>query len=192
MRAPALARPQLARTVLWIALIVSGAAAISSPINQAWMVVGRDRIWWRMREKPALLQLRDAARAIREQSGDAAELLTQDTYLAVESGLRVPAGWEMGIFSYYPGLDIATAERLRVRNRAMLRADIVTSRARVAALSEYAFSVAAPAVAPLPDDEQRELRGMVEARFAPAGEFPHFGQGNTRLRLYARDPDAAP
>ena len=192
MRAPALARPQVAHAVLWIALIVNGAAAISSPINQAWMVVGRDRIWWRMREKPALLQLRDAARAIRERSGDATELLTQDTYLAVESGLRVPAGWEMGIFGYYPELDHATAERLHVRNRAMLHADIALSRARVAALSEYAFSVAAPAVAPLPEEEQRALRGMVETRFAPAGEFSYFGQGNTRLRLYARDPDAAP
>lgn len=187
-RIPALAMPRMAGAVLWLALLANGAAALSSPINQAWMIVGRDRIWWRIREQPALLQLQEAARRIRAQAGDSTELLTQDTYLAVESGLRVPAGWEMGIFSYYPDWTREQAERLHVRNREMLRRDIRSSTARVAAMSEYGFSVAAPAVAPLAEDEQRELWALLESRFAPASEIPHFGQGNTTLRLYTRAP----
>ncbi len=187
-RQPALSAPRATAAVLWIALVVNGAAAISSPVNQAWMIVGRDRIWWRMREKPALLQLRDAAAQIRALSGDATELITQDTYLAVETGLCVPRGWEMGIFSYYPDWPRERAEALHVVNRELFDEVLSTSTARAAALSDYAFSVAAPAVAPLPPAERDALWSAMETRFLPAGEIPYFGQGNTTLRLYSRAP----
>ena len=187
-RLPALAAPRVAGAALWLALLICGAAALSSPVNQSWMIVGRDRIWWRMREQPALLQLRDAARLVREKSGDARELLTQDTYLAVEAGLRVPRGWEMGVFSYYPDWPRDRAEALRVVNAEMLREQLASSDARVAALSDYAFSIAAPAVAPLSVAEQQELLALLERRFAPAQTIPYFGQGNTTLRLYTRAP----
>jgi hypothetical protein len=187
-RLPALAAPRVATAALWLALLLNGAAALSSPINQAWMIAGRDRVWWRMREQPALLQLRDAAQRIRALNGDARELLTQDTYLAVEAGLRVPRGWEMGVFSYYPDLSREQAERLRVMNPDLLRESIERSPARAAAFSDYGFSVAAPAVWPLPDEEQRAWWALLESRFAPVGRIPDFGQGGTTLRLYTRAP----
>lgn len=187
-RLPTLSTPRSAAVVLWIALLLSGAAALSSPVNQAWMIVGRDRIWWRMRERPALLQLRDAAQKIRALAGDSTELLTQDTYLAVETDLRVPHGWEMGIFSYYPDWSREQAERLHVLNREMLYETLETSPAQSVALSEYDFSVAAPAVSPLPLEERRALWATVETRYTPSGEIPYFGQGNTTLRLYSRAP----
>lgn len=34
-------------------LLINAAAAFASPVNQGWMVIGRDRIWWRLREQPA-------------------------------------------------------------------------------------------------------------------------------------------
>lgn len=187
-RLPALGRAPAASAALWLAALISGASAISSPINQSWLIVGRDRIWWTMRDTPALLQLRDVARAVREQSNGASELLTQDTYLAVEAGLRVPRGWEMGVFSYYPDWPRDRAERLGVVNREMLREQLAASPARVAALSDYAFSIASPAVEPVSDAERQELLAQVEARFTMLDHVPHFGQGNTTLRLYVRAP----
>lgn len=187
-RIPALSNPRVAAAALWLAVLIGGASAMSSPINQAWMIVGRDRIWWRMREQPALLQLRDVAQRVREASGDERELLTQDTYIAVEAGLRVPRGWEMGVFSYYPDWPRDRAERLRVANREMLREQLETSTARVAALSDYAFSIAAPAVAPVEEDERSDLIDRIESRFALADVVYAFGQGNTPLRLYTRAP----
>ncbi|MCO5044608.1 MAG: hypothetical protein M9935_04925 [Kiritimatiellae bacterium] len=187
-RLPALRAPRATAVALWVALALNGAAAMSSPVNQAWMVIGRDRIWWRLREKPALLQLREAAAQIRTLSGDAHELLTQDTYLAVETGLRVPRGWEMGIFSYYPDWSRDRAEKLHVLNRELLEETLAATPARAAALSDYSFSVAAPAVAPLPSEESRALWNLIEAHYTPVGEIPYFGQGNTTLRLYSRAP----
>lgn len=187
-RLPALSAPKRTAAVLWIALLVNAAAALSSPVNQAWMIVGRDRIWWRMREKPALLQLRDAARQIRAAAGNSVELLTQDTYLAVEANMRVPAGWEMGIFSYYPDWPYKEAYRMHVLNRDLLLESMDISQARVAALSDYSFSVAAPAVAPLPEEARTALWEAVESRYTPDGEIRYFGQGNTTLHLYKRAP----
>lgn len=187
-RLPLFSAPRPTVAALWIALLLSGASAISSPVNQNWMIVGRDRIWWKMRERPALLQLRDAAREIKKLAGDSNILLTQDTYLAVEAGMRVPRGWEMGIFSYYPDWSREKAERLHVLSADMLRADIGLVSANVAALSDYAFSVAAPAVSPLPDAERAALWELVEARYTPVTVIPYFGQGNTTLHLYNRAP----
>lgn len=187
-RLPAFSAPRPTIAVLWIVLLLSGASAISSPVNQNWMIVGRDRIWWKMRERPALLQLRDAAQEIKKLAGDSNMLLTQDTYLAVETGMRVPRGWEMGIFSYYPDWPREKAERLHVLSSDMLRADLGLVPANVVALSDYAFSVAAPAVAPLPEKERDELLKFVETRYTAADEIPYFGQGNTTLHIFSREP----
>lgn len=180
------------RLLMLAVLLASLAASVSSPINQNWMILGRDRIWWRMRPQAALPQLQQAAARVRQLAGDSPELLTQDTYLAVESGLRVPRGLELGVFSYYPDFDRARAERLHVVNGAMLQEIIARTPARAAALSEYSFVVAAPAVRKLSDEEQSAWWYHVASRFEPAGEVPDFGQGSTRLGLFTRPADAAP
>lgn len=174
-------------------LLVCGASAFSSPVNQGWMVLGRDRIWWRLREQPALLQLREVAREVRARSGAAGELLTQDLYLAVETGLRVPHGLEMGPFSYYPGLTREKAERLNVVNDELLEGIINRASIRVAALSGYSFVVAAPAVEKMTDAQQQRWWDLVEQNFAEVKIMPDFGQGATPLRIFERRlPGAAP
>lgn len=187
-RLPALAPARAQATASVLALLLNGAAAISSPINQAWLIVGRDRIWWRMREEPALVQLRRASERLRNEAGTDGLLLTQDTYLAVDAGLRVPRGWEMGVFSYYPDWPRETAEQRRVVNREMLLEQIRQAPARVAAFSDYAFSIAAPRIVPVPEDERMSLWQALESRYTPLGQLSYFGQGNMTLRLYVRSP----
>ncbi len=173
-------------------LLINGAAAFSSPLNQGWLVLGRDRIWWRMREQPALLQLREVGRALRSGRTSSDLLLTQDLYLAVESGLRVPRGLEMGPFSYYPGLDRAGAEALHVVNRDMLEELIRDAAAPVAAFSEYSFVMAAPEVEKLSAVEQAGWWALVDASYALQREVPDFGQGATRLKIYQRRTGGTP
>jgi hypothetical protein len=184
--------PQDPRPMRWVVacvLLASIAAAFSSPINQDWMIAGRDRIWWQVREAPALVQLRRVAAEVRTAADDGL-LLTQDTYLAVEAGLDVPRGWEMGPFSYYPDLDDATAGRLHLVNRRMLRETLAAAPARVAAFSGYSLSIASPAVVPLTPAEQAELLAAVHAQYHAWREIPRFGQAGTTLRLFLRNDDA--
>lgn len=167
-------------------LLINAAAAFASPVNQGWMVIGRDRIWWRLREQPALLQLRAVARDLNVRSGQATMLLTQDTYLAVETGLRVPHGLEMGPFSYYPGLTREQASRLNVVNREMLEELIRGAAAPVAAFSGYSFAMSAPAVERLSAEETLGWWALVETHYTPVTEVADFGQGPTPLRVYER------
>lgn len=167
-------------------LLINGAAALASPVNQGWMVLGRDRIWWRLREQPALLQMRAVARELKAHSMGGNQLLTQDLYLAVETGLRVPHGLEMGPFSYYPGLNREQAADLNVVNRPMLEEIIRRADAPVAAFSDYSFVMAAPAVEKLTEAEQQHWQALVEEVYDPVATVRDFGQGATTLRIYQR------
>mgnify|MGYP003586193107 CR=1 FL=1 len=178
--------------VLGIVFLASVAASFSSPINQSWFVRGRDRIWWKLKDQPALRQLQQVGAWVAEQAGFDTLLLTQDTYLAVEAGMSVPPGLEMGPFSYFPDLPRDRAERLHVLNREMLEALLAESPARLAAFSGYGLAIRSPEVAELPEEEQEALWRIVEGRYEEIARIRDFGQGFTTLRVLARLPQPAP
>ena len=168
--------------------MASIAASFSSPVNQEWAVRGRDRIWWRLKEVSPLKRLQEAAAVVRENTLPDELLLTQDVYLAVESGRGVPAGMEMGPFCYFPAMDSGRAARLRVLNREMLFEVIRTTSAPLAAISGYGFAIGSPAVTELPHGDQDALREALLQRYEPAEEIEHFGQAHTSLRFYRLRP----
>lgn len=175
-----------------LALLVSCAASsFSSPVNQAWFVKGRDRIWWQLKDESPIRKLREVALWLSEQGCDEGVLLTQDTYLAVESGLSVPEGMEMGPFCYYPEWPRERAERLRVLNRERMAEVLGTTRACVAAMSGYGLAIRAPAIEPLPEEEQEMLWSVLGSRYEEAFEVPDFGQALTTLRVLILRPDDA-
>lgn len=167
-------------------LLLSVAASFSSPVNQSWFVRGQDRIWWRFKEAPDLVVLRRVGTQLREQLGEGALLLTQDTYLAVEARARVPRGMEMGPFSYYPELSCEQASRMNVLNRTRLLAILEEARAPMAAISGYGLAIASPQIRELCPSEQAELRKALKQNYKPFARIPHFGQGHTTLELFVR------
>ncbi len=177
------ADPPFTRWFVWSLVLLCTAASFSSPLNQDWMIAGRDRIWWKIKPSPSLLQLREIAREIREADRSGV-LLTQDTYLAVEAGLDVPEGWEMGPFCYYPGITDERATSLHLVNRARLLAEIAGSKATFAAISGYGLSIASPEVQPVDDAEYAGTIAALEQRYELVREVPTFGQAATTLRLY--------
>ena len=171
-------------TVTWL---MCGLYAFSSPLAQSWFVAGRDRIWWRLREESPVAQLRDTAKWVRAlntpESGT--HLLTQDTYLAVEAGLPVPHGLEMGPFSYYPDWEREKAERLGVMNRDMMLELLKTeTNAPIAALSGYSLSIRSPEVQEVVRDDQLAFDEILATRFERVESVPHFGQAGTTLDLW--------
>ena len=170
---------------LLILLLLCIASAFSSPINQDWFVRGRDRIWWRMKSAPDLVALEKAAEKIRAINADG-PLLTQDAYLAVQAGMEVLPGFEMGPFSYYSKAKTDWADRHHLLNRELLLLAISESNAPVAAFSEYSLCIDSPGVTELPVEEQVELRAAVDAAYESVETIEHFGHGHTRLVLYRR------
>jgi hypothetical protein len=124
--------PMLARVKygMWIVVLLIIAHSVSSPMLQGWMMTDRDRIWWPLRSETQLQQLRMAADSVINCSNlssisSESTLLTQDTYLAVESGMLVPRGMELGPFCYFPDMDRKKAEACHVLNLKMLREVLV-------------------------------------------------------------------
>ena len=176
------------RGLSWLLLSVfflTTAASFSSPVNQEWAIRGRDRIWWRVKDQSPLKKLQEAGRVVRSLAGTDRKLLTQDTYLAVEAGLSVPAGLELGPFSYFPEWTEARASACHVVNRAMLDRILRTSDATVAAFSGYGLAIKSPAIEELPFEEHDRLWRIVTERYSPFREMEYFGQAHTRLTILA-------
>ena len=159
-----------------------------------WAVVRKDRLWFEMKREPDTLALRAAGRRIRamadalaDELGAAPYLLTQDAYLAVESGLPLPRGLEMGPFSYFPHLTDAEAKRYRVHNETtLLRMVSSPFRPVVAATSGYTAAIDCPSTEPVPDAERRRLLDALAAFYEPVATIPDFGQSHTALTLWRR------
>ncbi len=174
-------------TARFLLVLLCAMAAFSSPRLQNFFAAPRDRIWWPMRTESPVAQLRAVARELRDEVGPDATLLTQDTYLAVEAGLQVPDGMEMGPFCYFPEMSTERAAACHVLNREMLTGLLATTDAPVAAFSEYGLSIAAPAVQPIPNADVALLQALLEARYTPTATIPAFGQAQTTLRLYRKN-----
>ncbi|MFZ4395590.1 MAG: hypothetical protein ACOYOU_08170 [Kiritimatiellia bacterium] len=170
--------------LVWLGVAGAAMAAFSSPINQDWVVLRQDRFWVVKRTPSDLAKLRQVGKQIRDMSPPERLLLTQDTYLAVEAGLRVPAGFEMGPFGYFPDLDDTTAARCHVLNRAGMLQTLRQTDAPVAAFSGYALAIGAPAMRELPAKAQAELWQAVADRYDQVEVIPDFGQGGTKLGVW--------
>lgn len=162
------------------------AAAFSSPRNQEWFAAPRDRIWWPLRKASALSVLRDTAGTVRSLPQRGEVLLTQDTYLAVEAGMSVPSGLEMGPFCYAPDMPRERAERLHLLNREMMLELLRSAPAEYAAFSGYGLAIRSPEIVPLAAHEYEDLRRALESRYVRTGVVPLFGQAGTELELFRR------
>lgn len=183
-RIPETQRPRLAAAVGGVCLLF----ALSSPQIQDWFSAGRDRIWWNTKSRPDLATLRETADHLRELAPEADTLLTMDAYLAIEAGMDLPRGLEMGPFSYFPDLDTERARRLHVLNAERLQTLIRETDAPLAAVSGYGFSIRSPQITKLSAEEHHRVRQALEAYYHPVSIVDPFGQANTRLEILVRKP----
>lgn len=174
-----------------LAFWTAGVASFSSPLIQEWATCGQDRFWSIKRESSALAQLRETAREIEKLDPDGKEILTQDLYLAVEMNRRVPRGFEMGPFSYFPDFDDAKAARLNVLNKNLLLAELAKAEPAVAAGSGYAFAISVPSCAEVPIGDQLEFWYALKDSYDHAFSREAFGQNNTRLTVMKKRNGAA-
>jgi hypothetical protein len=163
------------------------AHSVSSPMLQSWLLAERDRIWWPLRSETALQRLRSTAVIVKEScrlNGEKCDtLLTQDTYLAVEAGMHVPQGMELGPFCYFPDMDKEQAEACHVLNWEMFRRELLSGSSSVAAFSGYGLSISCPQVSQLSAAEQDELWRILKLSYEPVATVDAFGQADTTLRI---------
>ena len=168
-----------------LALGMTWAGSFGSPLLQDWMTNGQDRFWVHGRAKSELAQLGEVARAIEELDPDGKELLTQDLYLAVETGRKVPRQLAMGPFSFWSSLPYPWADRVLL-DEAGMRALLEGSECRIAAMSGYAFAITAPKCDETPMALQIEFWNILKRRYDLVFTEDDFGQGSTPLMVLRR------
>ena len=139
---------------------------------EKWSVNGQDRFWSLKKEKFELAQLRDVARRIETLDPGGKELLTQDLYLAIETGRKVPKGLEMGPFA------MLTDEEWRKL--------LGFASCEVAALSGYSFAIEPPVCKERPVDRQMEYWSILKRNYKLEEREDAFGQNATPLLILKR------
>ncbi len=177
------AMPYRQSLLLSMTIIICILASFSSPVNEKWFVGERDRIWWPIKKESSLVNLHKAAVMTRSLAQESRELFTQDTYLAVESGMKVPHGMEMGPFCYYPDWPTSRAVQCHVLNREMMVDTILNSPATVAAVSGYGFAVKAPAIMPLESRDVSLLWKTLLSKYQLFRTVDGYGQAGTKLDI---------
>lgn len=167
--------------LLAAAVVGMGGAAVA----EGWIVIRQDRFWLTVKEEPDILRLRRAAETVRSvtvEKGLPRVLWTQDIYLAVEAGMRVPRGLEMGPFGLTAAADAPDAPWAPLRTDRLAE---TYAEAGVAARSGYTFLLNAPRMTDLRQGGTRDalLDGLRRAFPEDVAVFPDFGQQHTTLTV---------
>ena len=152
--------------------LLAMAVSFGSPLLEKWSVNGQDRFWPDRKDASELEQLMAAAKEIEAMDPGGKQLLTQDLYLAVETGRTVPEGLEMGPFS------MLTHEEWK--------ALLELAPCKLAALSGYTFAIEPPRCNERDFDEQMEYWGILKKRYALKRQIGKFGQNATTLLILER------
>jgi len=175
--------------LFWVAVTL--VASFGSPLPQEWLLARQDRFWAVKKPQSDLALLRQVGRDVRALSGETEHtLLTQDVYVAIEAGMSVPGGLEMGPFSYFPGLSDEDAAMFKVLNRRGLLALIERAPCEVAAVSGYGFAIRAPVMDEVPDEEAQQFWSALTRNYDLVEVVTDFGQHSTTLQLFKRRPGA--
>ena len=170
----------------WFVVFTAAMVSFTSPLLQEWATFNQDRFWSQKKDMTELAKLRQMGREIEAVDPKGTTLLTQDLYLAVETGRTVPRGLEMGPFSYFPDLATDRAKSLHVLNRELMKELLASAPCPVAACSGYAFAISAPSCVETPFDEQKALFEVLKQNYELVDSEPKFGQNATTLLVLRR------
>ena len=180
------------RIILAIGTVLAvNMCSFSSPLLQACFVSGQDRFWVIRKQQSDIEELQDAARCVNALIDGDDTLLTQDVYLAVECGLKVPRGFEMGPFGYFPELSDNDASKYHVFNRNGMMKLLASAPCEVAAFSGYGLSIQAPVMDRVPHSEYQLFMNELSRNYDFVQEVPDFGQNNTLLQILKRRKSVA-
>lgn len=171
----------------WFAVLAASMASFASPQLQEWATYGQDRFWSQKKEMTELAKLREMGRLVNALDPGGKDILTQDLYLAVETGRTVPPGLEMGPFSYFPEMGTEEARSIHVLNRELMEELLDSAPCSIAACTGYSFAISVPACVETPFKEQRVLFKALKRHYELTAIEANFGQNATTLMLLMRN-----
>ena len=170
----------------WFAVLAACLVSFTAPQLQEWTTYAQDRFWSQKKEKSELSKLREMGGIVNALDPDGTEILTQDLYLAVETGRTVPRGLEMGPFSYFPEISTEKARATHVLNRQLMEELLDSAPCRLAACSGYMFAISAPTCSRTTFEDQMSLLRTLKRRYDIVISEDNFGQNATTLMFLMR------
>ena len=170
----------------WFAVLAACLVSFASPQLQEWTTFAPDRFWSQKKGMSELAKLREMGRVVNALDPGGTDILTQDLYLAVETGRTVPPSLEMGPFSYFPDLPTDEARKVHVLNRELMESLLESAPCGIAASSGYMFAISAPTCSETPFEEQTRLLKALKRHYDLMYVEPNFGQNATTLLLLTR------
>ena len=125
--------------------------------------------------------LHQAESSLRQMAKEGDELLSFNPELAVNSGLRVPSGYEMAEFCYFPRMTNERCAKLKTVNVQKLLADIDSGKYRFFCVDDRLFNLMACGNAEL----AKQLKEKLDQHYQQAGNVPHYGQFDMTLYIFA-------
>lgn len=175
-----------ARRSMWFVACVAGLVSFSSPMLQEWATYDQDRFWSQKKEMTELAKIRQVGRELQAIDPGGTTLLTQDLYLAIETGRTVPHGLEMGPFCYFPDMETDAARAVHVLNRELMTQLLASAPCSAAACSGYAFAIAVPRCTEVPFEEQTRFFDILKKNYELKDVESNFGQNATTLLIMKR------
>lgn len=157
---------------------------IASPQLPTWFAGKQDRIWISAKAHSDLAVLQHTAAEITEAAPTAQGLITTDAYLAIETNLEVPKGFEMGPFSYHPHLETTKANLYQVLNTEKIIETLNKKTYPLAALSGYGFNLQSPQITPTSPTRLKFINQAVSENYNPVSRVSPFGQHGSTLTIY--------
>lgn len=117
-----------------------------------------------------------AAKVIRSLADTSKTILTVHLDLVVESGLSLPQGYELGKFSYFPGMSDAEAAKLRIVNFSRLCKDISERKADVICVTEGDLGI-------LGRERRQELKSLISDNYTYKCTISRYGQSFESLDI---------
>lgn len=151
---------------------------LSSPHLHAWIPLNTDRIWVQADRATDLDTLEHAARILNKLLPEDAILYTPDSYLAIQAGLDVPRGLEIGPFSFSPDTPHPAFLDWPGIEQALAQSD-------AAAFTAYHF-IRSPEIRPFPPENEARFRTLLARDFTHIQTLDHFGQNRLPLEIWVR------
>ena len=142
---------------------------------------------------PQLETLREVARFVASNTTPEEQVVTFDTYIAVEADRKVALGLDRNFFSYFPYLSDEEARKYRVVNDNLLAEAILDERTAFVLFTDYDIRLITEKEErleqpdrPLSDDELFSLLPVLKGEYALVRVVPDFGQWHDNLYVFAR------
>jgi len=129
----------------------------------------------------AMKGIHEASSILRQYAKEGDSILSFSSELAVNGGYKVPSGYEVNEFGYFPGMTDERCAKLHTLNLKKLSEDISSGKHKILCIEDRLFSL----MAAQNQEIAGQLKQRIDQRYRQVGVVKNYGQFNLTLYIFA-------